>query len=237
MKGNYWKLKGQADTITKMEDVLGEEVTGLLYDHFFYDLPEMFWNEQEGQGDERLKKVVDSLWGDTLKGRDYDLYDINAFKYFGENWIDCYDCMDKDFGGYYNFNPILNYILGEHSVGNEIYELCEGEDIDAEELWNKMQAEFNGTEDEDNDAADVCMWWFIMGVAKAASDMFKEKYENLKKMYESQEFKDNLANYDVENIPTELSDEAYNDMYGEAVAWAFQDTYEELREQRARMEE
>lgn len=236
MKGTYWKLKGQADTITKMEEVLGEEVTGLLYDHFFYGLPEMFWNEMEGQGDECLKGVFDYLWGDTLKGRDYDLYDINSFKEFGENWIDCYDCMDKDFGGYYNFNPILNYILAEHSVGNEIYEMCEGEDLDAEEFWNKMQAEFNGTEDEDNDAADVCMWWFIMGVAYAASDMFKEKYENLKKMYESQEFKDNLANYDVENIPTELSKDAYEEMYGDAFGWAFRDTYEHLREQRAKME-
>lgn len=234
MKGKYWKLKGQADTITKMEEVLGEEVTGLLYDHFFYGLPEMFWNEMEGQGDETLKGVVDSLWGYTLKGN-YNLYDIKSFKDFGEDWIDCFNCMDKDLDGAF-FNPMLNYIIYKYSVGNEIYELCEGEDLDAEELWNKMEAEFNGTEDEDNDVVDICMWWFIMGVAKAASDMFKEKYENLKKMYKSQEFKDNLANYDVENNPTELSDSAYEQVYSEAFCWAFRDTYEQYREQREEME-
>ena len=232
MKGNYWKLKGQAETITKMEEVLGEEATRLLYDYFFYDLPEMFWNEQEGQGDERLKKVVDYLWGVTLKGRDYDLYDLNAFKYFGENWIDCYDCMDKGFGDYYNFNPVTAYIQDAYPVGNEVYEVFEGdEDFDAEEMCNKMSDEF-----EDEAAYDICMWWFIMGVAYAASDMFKQKYEALKKMYESQEFKDNLANYDVENIPTELSDAAYEEMYSDAFGWAFQDTYEELREQREEAE-
>ena len=235
MKGNYWKLKGQADTITKMEEVLGEEVTGLLYDHFFYGLPEMFWNETEGQGDDRLKAVVDSLWGDTLKTDCYDLYDIKSFKDFGEDWIDCYDCMDKDLSGAF-FNPMLYYIVYEYPVGNEIYELCEGEDIDAEELWEKMETEFNGTEDKDNDVVDICMWWFIMGVAYAASGMFKEKYENLKKMYESQEFKDNLANYDVENIPTELSKSAYEQVYSDAFGWAFDDTYEHMREQRAKME-
>ena len=36
MKGNYWKLKGQADTITKMEEVLGEDNVDMLYSHFFY---------------------------------------------------------------------------------------------------------------------------------------------------------------------------------------------------------
>lgn len=234
MKGNYWKLKGQAETITKMEEVLGEEVTGLLYDHFFYGLPEMFWNEMEGQGDETLKGVVDSLWGYTLKGN-YDLYDIKSLKDFGEDWIDCYNCMDKDLDGAF-FNPMLNYILYKYSVEEEIYDLCSGEDLDAEELCNKMDAKFNGSEDEDNDAYDVCMWWFIMGVAYAASDMFKQKYEAMKKMYESQEFKDNLANYDVENIPTELSDSAYEQVYSEAFGWAFRDTYEQLREQREQVE-
>lgn len=229
MKGTYWKLKGQTDTITKMEEVLGEEVTGLLYDYFFYALPKMFWNEQEGRGDERLKGVFDNLWEYYLMGK-YGIYKLDVFKEFGENWIDCYDCMDKDFDGAL-YNPMLNYIFNEYPVEDGICEVCDGEDLEVEELCNKIDAEF-----KDEEAYDVCMWWFIMGVAYAASGMFKEKYEALKKMYDSQEFKDNLANYDVENIPTELSDSAYEEMYGEAVGWAFRDTYEQLREQRAEVE-
>lgn len=231
MKGTYWKLKGQADTITKMEEVLGEDNVDMLYSHFFYDLPDFYWDDMESDGDERLKGVVDSLWGYTLKG-DYNLYDIQSFKDFGEDWIDCYDCMDKDLSGAF-FNPMLYYLLYETSVEEEVYALFDGyEDEDGNKLYDKIEAEFDeGGEEGDNKAFDVCMWWFIMGVAYAASGMFKRKYEALKKMYESQEWKDNLANYDYEYIPM-----GFEEHRAEVRGWAFKDTYEHLREQRAKME-
>lgn len=68
MKGTYCRLKGQDDTITKLENVIGVENTELVYNWFFYDLPEYMWdydpiqyNREDGTDDDIAEALAERL--------------------------------------------------------------------------------------------------------------------------------------------------------------------------------
>lgn len=190
MKGTYWKLKGQEATITKMEEVIGVENTELVYNWFFYDLPDTMWEYYEEYGEGNIKKLVHYLWGFWCNldsaFKEFDDEDWEDYAEYGDDWLLCYKDMHTDGLTYYT-NPMWAYLFNIlDGIEPEVYEAFKSADLDAEELCNKIDEEFK-TEIDDEEATDpydVCMWWFAMGVAYRGSQIIKDKCEEYKQVEE-----------------------------------------------------
>ena len=190
MKGTYWKLKGQEATITKMEEVIGVENTELVYNWFFYDLPECMWDYYGEYGEGNIKKLANYLWGfwwnlDSAF-KEFDDEDWEDYAEYGDDWLLCYKNMNTDGLTYYT-NPMWDYLFNNlPGVEPEVYEAFESAGLDAKELCDKIDREFKAEidDEEGTDPYDVCMWWFAQGVAYRGSQIIKDRCEKYKQVEE-----------------------------------------------------